>query len=432
MLSRKKDEIENEYMELNQFLVSAKFLIEYLIAVPPTGKKPLGELEYEYLLAICAQIIEWAHRGDLFYYRIINNDIRLLGSGRVSFIKNQYNQLRDETLRAHIKKMEISSDPFSNKYAPKNLIDNINQELDWAFQSDYGYTCSQLYLFESAVIRYGKGMNDEVKCSNKDLFYYHVTTLTGFEKSVIDQILNDFSIKPRDDFLKPDKPFSSNDVYPWKYNRALSLNRRPFVLRDDEIIWGNRQLTNCIKLLLNNILNGTYEPKSGKIGRVVGRIANARGNDFNKVVADRLKAFSGLLIDSKVKTINGKSIELLKGQTLGDIDVIIINEKKKRIVVCEVKDFSVTKSPYEMYQEYLEVFCDKGDKLCYVSKHKRRVAWIKEHIADVISHYGLESGAWSVGEVMIVNEIIVSNEYYHKNQKIVLFPDITEKLIKNL
>ena len=77
-------------------------------------------------------------------------------------------------------------------------------------------------------------------------------------------------------------------------------------------------------------------------------------------------------------------------------------------------------------------FCDKGDKLCYVSKHKRRVAWIKEHISDVISHYGLENGTWSVGEVMIVNEIIVSNEYYHKHQKIVLFSDITEKLIKSL
>lgn len=428
----KRSEIENEFIEINQFLVSAKFLIEYLIAVPPAGKKLLGELDYEYLLAICAQIIEWAHRGDLFYYKIINNEIRLLGSGRVSFNKTQYNQLRDETHRAHIKRMEIGSDPSSKKYLPKKIIDNITQELDRAFRSDYGYTYSQLYLFHFAVIQYGNELKDEVKCSGKDLFYARITTLTGIEKSVIDLILNDFSIKPRDDFLKPDKPFSSNDVYPWKNNRALSLNRRPFVVRDYEIIWGNRQLSNCINLLYNNILNGTYKPKSGKIGMVVGRIANARGNDFNEMVADRLKAFQGLLIDSKVKKINGRSIELLKGQTLGDIDVLIINEKKKRIVVCEVKDFSVTKSPYEMYQEYLEVFCDKGDKLCYVSKHKRRVAWIKEHISDVISHYGLENGTWSVGEVMIVNEIIVSNEYYHKHQKIVLFSDITEKLIKSL
>lgn len=428
----KKDEIENEYMEINQFLVSAKFLIEYLIAVPPAGKKPLGELDYEYLLAICAQIIEWAHRGDLFYYKIINNDIRLLGSGRVSFNKNQYHQLSDETYRAHIKRLGIGSDPSSNKYAPKNLIDNIIQELDLAFQSDFGYSYSQLCLFESAVIQYGNELTDEVKYSKKDLFYSHFTALTGIEKSVIDLILNDFSIKTRADFLKPDKPFSSNDVYPWRYNRALSLNRRPFVVRDDEIIWGNRQLSNCIKFLINNILNGSYKPKTGKIGRLVGRIANARGNDFNEVVADRLKDFSDLLIDSKVKKINGKSIELLKGQTLGDIDVLIINKKKKKIIVCEAKDFSVTKSPYEMYQEYLEVFCDKGDRLCYVSKHKRRVAWIKEHISDVISHYNLESGKWSVGEVMIVNEIIVSNEYFHKHQKIILFSDITEKLIKNL
>ena len=50
--------------------------------------------------------------------------------------------------------------------------------------------------------------------------------------------------------------------------------------------------------------------------------------------------------------------------------------------VVEVKNFGFSKTPYEMHQEYLRIFCDNGDKLCYISKHKRRVEWIKAHIDD--------------------------------------------------
>ena len=83
------------------------------------------------------------------------------------------------------------------------------------------------------------------------------------------------------------------------------------------------------------------------------------------------------------------------GFSLGDIDVLVLIPQQKKIVVIEVKDFSFAKTPYEMHQEYLSVFCDKGNKLCYVSKHKKRVAWIAEHIDDILLQYNLPKGKWN-------------------------------------
>lgn len=93
----------------------------------------------------------------------------------------------------------------------------------------------------------------------------------------------------------------------------------------------------------------------------------------------------------------------------------------------EVKDVSFTKNAYEMYQEYQSVFCDNDSKLCYISKHKRRVKWVEEHISDVIMQYNLPKANWTVRDVLITNDVIVSNEIYHKKQKILLIPKLTKK-----
>ena len=133
-----------------------------------------------------------------------------------------------------------------------------------------------------------------------------------------------------------------------------------------------------------------------------------------------------------IKKINGIKITDDKNQDIGDIDVLIIYPKKKKIIVAEVKDFSFTKSPYEMHQEYLRVFCDQKGELCYISKHKRRVAWIKNHIDDIIKHYNLSHEKWKIDDVLILNEQIISNEYYHINQKTILYADISKESINKI
>lgn len=69
-----------------------------------------------------------------------------------------------------------------------------------------------------------------------------------------------------------------------------------------------------------------------------------------------------------VKRINKKKIADEKSDVLGDIDVLIIDEKKHRIVVAEVKNFDFSKNPYEIQAEYQKMFVD-GKKKSFATKH---------------------------------------------------------------
>lgn len=69
---------------------------------------------------------------------------------------------------------------------------------------------------------------------------------------------------------------------------------------------------------------------------------------------------------------------------------------------------------------------------CYMTKHKRRAKWVKEHIDDVIAHFALQSGDWSVTEVMFTSEAIVSNAFYHQNERIITYTEIDEHKVKNV
>ena len=85
-----------------------------------------------------------------------------------------------------------------------------------------------------------------------------------------------------------------------------------------------------------------------------------------------------------------------------------------------------------MHRQYLNVFCDDDKNLCYISKHKKRVEWIKNHIADVIIEYKLDMIKWKVEDLLITSEPIVSNEYYHKKQKMLLYSEISDARIKSI
>lgn len=111
--------------------------------------------------------------------------------------------------------------------------------------------------------------------------------------------------------------------------------------------------------------------------------------------------------------------------------MLCIDPKLKKIIVGEVKDFSFAKNPYEMDQEYRRMFVDT-EKPCYMSKHNRRVEWITNHIEDVKTHFNLSGGKWKVYSVLFVSDEIISNKFFHKKERIIVYTDISAQNIKRI
>lgn len=422
----------NDYNELNKVSSALKFLLEYVVAIPPKGNEMLSELDYDYYLTICSLIIEWANTSDLFKYKIISNHMEILQSRRIGFKKDQTDQLSYQNYIAIQAKLNEMSNPYMDVYTSKNLFLNYTL-LDEAFDEEFGFTFTDFCSCVFSLINIGDTLKSNVKCLPKTDVYKKIKDDTNLSNDSIKKIIANLSLTSRESFLKPDYPYERNDVYPWKFNRRLSFVRRPISQVGDDLMWGNRQLFHSLLFLHDLIIKSKIKVNSKKFNALLGNLINQRGNDFNNIVANKIKKeMSSSIVGKKITKVNGNKIANEKGQDLGDIDVLVLIPEQKKIVVVEVKDFSFAKAPYELHQEYLDVFCDRDNKPCYVSKHKRRVTWIEKHIDDILLQYNLPKGKWKVRETLIVDETIISNEYFHKGQNILLYSEITRKAFLEL
>ena len=423
--------IDENFNELNKASSATKFLLEYVVAIPPKGDAPMQESDYEYYLTICSQIIEWANISDLFRYRIISSRLEILQSGRIGFKKDQTDKLAYLNYNARKKRLNQASNPYVDVYSFNKL--NLDyKRLDDVFVEEFGFSFVDLYLCVKTLITMGDEVESNVKRFSKKTVIERLTEEIEISGERVQKILSNLSLTQRDNFLEPSSPYNLNDVLPWKFNRRLSFIRRPISQVNDDLIWGNRQLYHSFLFLYDQILNSKIRVNNIKFKAFLGELVDQRGNSFNDTVAEKIKEIASFVVYKKVKRVNGKRIENDTKQDLGDIDVLVLIPEQKKIVVVEVKDFSVAKTPYELHQEYLRMFCDEKGKLCYISKHKKRVAWIKEHIDDILLQYSLPEGKWKVRDALIVDEPIISNELFQKGQQILLYSDISKKAFLGL
>lgn len=427
----KAERIFEKYNEANKASVALKFFAEYIAAVPPDGDRPLSTMQYDRILAICSLIIDWGYKNDLFVYNIFNTPVEFLKSGRIGMSREEGDYLAKINTTAMIGKIESISDPSISIYTPSKPFSNFQELIDDAFYDEYGFTFNQFSSCILGLVGYGNTIKSEVKRVNRDVLASNVAQECKIPIKSVNAIIDFISLGKRDDYLEPPEPFRKYDVYPWRFNRELSFTRRPIIRYNDDLIWGNRQIHHMLRYTIDLIMNGKYKARRKKLKQLIGKLSDIRGNEFNSAVYQKLNSIDGLIVRERLSKINGKKITDTNGNVLGDIDVFYIVPDKHKIVVGEVKAFSFAKNPYEMKQEYKRIFVD-GDKPCFMTKHKRRVVWIEEHLEDVKLHFGLADGNWSVKAVMFVNEEVVSNAFYHQNESIIVYSKITEKNVKSV
>ena len=118
--------------------------------------------------------------------------------------------------------------------------------------------------------------------------------------------------------------------------------------------------------------------------------------------------------------------------TLGDIDVLLIDREYHKIIAAEVKNFNFSKNPYEMHLEYKKMFENTKKKKGYYTKHCRRVDWCNKHIDDFKKQYGLDDGDWRAIGVFILSQPLVSTEIYHKEIKMLTEKELSVSSIRNI
>lgn len=242
----------------------------------------------------------------------------------------------------------------------------------------------------------------------------------------IEQILEMLTSVPRPDFLAPGGKYRREDVYPWRYNRALSYLRRPFLARysapapgEVEVLWGIRHVQGFWKNMVALCTEGRLRAQTKGMTEIIGELNHARGDRFNKRVVEVFNGLPRLIVREKVKKIGSSRLCDQKGD-LGDIDVLVADKKRKQLLVVESKDLALARTPFEMSGELRNLFEGTEKKKSIVFLHERRMLWVQSHLREVLSWLGIGTTRWTVESLIVVDREMFTP--YLKNSSVQIVP----------
>ena len=282
--------------------------------------------------------------------------------------------------------------------------------MDTATLAEFGFTLTEFGRFTAECLAVGDDLDPAVCRMPLATFRERLCDALAWGRDRVGAMIDMLSLGPRPSYLVPPKPFQKEDVYPWRYNRALSYLRRPLLRRETaagpEILWGPRQLYAAHENLVGLCMTGRLRARSPEMKRLIGRMLNEQGEAFNDEVADALALDKALVVRTRLKKIPKLRGEL---EQLGDIDVFVVDISSRRAYVVECKDLEGARTPFEMSNELANFFRTDAQRRSIIDKHQGRVRWVCKNLGEVLEHLQVASvGEWEVGSLIVIDRELLT------------------------
>jgi hypothetical protein len=410
-----------DHKEISLTASACRFLVECAISYHPSGYKPISHALYDKLLATASAIIDWGFTSDLIAYGIGNFKIRILPSNRIGHSSSQvdeaFHRFSDEYLKHKTYHLTQYASNYSNKENSQTIDKekkNKSVEVSPALKKEFGFRMEELMKMDEFLKGIAPQTNYIIRVAQDELI--EILRKKISEEAIL-SIIKTFSLCQRANYFShpgyKDIPFY--EFYPWRFNRGFSHMRRPLLKIQAGsgvyLLVGYRHwrksLRNFFNLLNNGRLLSNAQTKEFK--RLITKMSQPYGERFNREIAKLLTDRPHYNVYQNIKKFGKKRLEVRKGISLGDIDVLAINAKKYKIFIIECKNLLIARTPYELKFEIQKVF---EDEKSHISKHQKRTEWIKENLQIVLDHFGLKySKKWQVRSLFVHNEPLFSSHF---------------------
>jgi len=275
---------------------------------------------------------------------------------------------------------------------------------------EFGHSLTELLSLMRMAIEVGHKVDPGVSHMPKSDFIKKAAQTLGWTEDKVLSAVGLLSLSPRPSFWSPPAGYVKQELYPWRYNRELSYFRRPFLIctgpLGDEIVWGNRHLQDAQNFLVEQAASGRLRPRSQALKSVNSALRDEQGRLFNDEVAKWLLQLPTLRVKTRVKKVG--SLRELQDH-LGDIDLLVGDPQRGRVLVVECKDLSIARTPYEMAQEIEGLFVGKHGKKSIVQKHDLKASWVRNNLTAVLGFLGMPVGQpWKVESLIVVDQPMVA------------------------
>lgn len=403
------EKLVKQEKEIAQAGISARCLIEHIVALPVNEGASPSQSAIDHLLAIMDQIFAWGSFGDAVHFGLYESDVTILPSMRIG-TDHSATQKMIEPFRVSKAKETIvdSQRNFESSFevveesedVPHPELDEVNK----AFESDFGFSLTRLMEFKNVLMMIAYNSSFHCEMNESELVKRLINELEETTESEVKLMLDYFSLEERASFFKPPKGFENHDISPWRYNRGLSLLRKP-VLRVKEggnvdYIWGLRQVELASQQIVNLIQSGRFKcEKDSAMSVVQGKMLGRKGTIFNETV---FKFFTDHVVDYFVQP----EVPIKDGdKDLGDVDVLVIDHSQNQIFLIECKKTAVAKNVKQLVDEIDHLF-GSDNKKGWLIKHEERLNWLRNNIDFLEQKFGLELKGYSIDAVVLSSEQI--------------------------
>lgn len=343
--------------------------------------------------------------------KIKGSELTILKNGRLVMPRPIINKFNDYFYR--LRELSMSNPGLYmklNHLMPTSNIDTNDEMFVKAYKSQFGISFEKYCEVLTASIDYAQNNKKPVMVlPEKDFFE---TVCAGiFDEENAKAFKANFVLT--EDLNNGDLKFS--DKWVQRFNRPVQVTARPWILFDGNIYYSTKTLYESWMIRVERLNNGTVINTTPEMQALVSKVNNEKGHEFTiniKKLYENL-SLDYLYVDSEVEIMPGKPLNSVK--KFGDIDVLLINKSTKQIVCIEAKNFSESRTVYELIQQNRKI---ETKELSHVIE---RDVWCKDNI-DKFKFYVPEvDDEYSVKTIFLTYHENAYKYFEHKHENDITF-----------
>ena len=349
-----------EIAKINTSLVCTRTLIEMaLCECSADSIQMAGKLDISRLFARVMDICHFGGWSDAIRYECKESELRITPLGDVYSNVSFDEVIVQPYSRYHgIHQYEKGARNYKQHFGAieeREIVRDLFEPQFWdAWTDAFGFTIDDVRVFLD-------NLDSESERRQNVVFSATEAELASLDGSkqldpvVVEKIISTFALASRSPWDSAPEGYSSKDWFPWRFRRRLSIVSKPIPMLPEDpprYIIAPGMVRDGVKVVMDRCYSGGADAEifsTGGMRSWIGSVANKRGHDFNRLVAERLKTQGWRTIfDVKLTHILNTKLD----QDFGDVDVLAWREK--RVVVIECKDLEFAMGPAEIARQLYE------------------------------------------------------------------------------
>ena len=404
----------NKYSEMNTL---TQGLVETIVlnGIHNTGGKP--ELEkLDRLFALMHFSLNMGIYMDQLGEKIKGSELTILKNGRLVMPRPMIDKLNAYFYR--LRKLSMSNPELYTRLhnlMPTSSINPNDEIFIKAYKAQFGISFEKYCKVLKASIDYASYNKKPVMVLPEKKFFEKICAGI-FDEEEAKVFMANFVLTK--DLNNGDLKFS--DRWVQRFNRPVQVTARPWILFDGNIYYSTKTLYESWMIRVERLNNGTVVNTTPEMQALVSKVNIEKGREFTTSVRRLYESLSldYLYVDSEVKIMPGKHLN--SDKDLGDIDILLINKKTKQIVCIEAKNFSESRTAYELIQQNRKIVTKE------LSHVIDRDLWCKENVDKFMSYVPEVDVQFSVKTIFLTYHENAYKYFEHNQENDITFLSAVE------